>query len=379
MAAHDPQYIVFIRVPFPRGSFVDPPFVDWDASKDKHLWKILSNTSKNSDIDWNKLATKFDVPLTFLLQQIACLYERQMQQVQAQIRKVRETKGLSVSPIAPGNKSDSSGEAVKGGYITTGITQEHTIPIRSGGPSMGSRISPALANRKDAAGQITASSNAIRLNAASVSRKNPAIPFIESLDPNPSSPRPLSSILYQAAVSPKLKGRSNSGTSSLPRSSPPNIPSSVSTSTDSSSDSELSTFESVLRRPSRFTPKPGHNKHSQEDEELVFMPSAKEGKIYPSLISKTDLRIKKTSGPETDTSIDLAQNPDLQNTLMSQNKGKGREVNDGAPSMGSSFSDLEDTSITQSALEEALASKMQAGGMASRMSSISQALRSKYL
>lgn len=27
MEAHDPQYIVFIRVPFPRGSFVDPPFV----------------------------------------------------------------------------------------------------------------------------------------------------------------------------------------------------------------------------------------------------------------------------------------------------------------------------------------------------------------
>lgn len=104
------------------------------------------------------------MPLTFLLQQIACLYERQMQQVQAQIRKVRETKGLSVSPIAPGNKSDSTGEAVKGGYIATGITQEYAISTRSSDPSMGSRISPALANRKDATGQSTASSNAIRLN-----------------------------------------------------------------------------------------------------------------------------------------------------------------------------------------------------------------------
>jgi hypothetical protein len=42
--------------------------------------------------------------------------------------------------------------------------------------------------------------------------------------------------------------------------------------------------------------------------------------------------------------------------------------------------DMIDASVTQSALEEALASNMQAGGgMASRMSSISQALRSKYL
>ena len=92
--------------------------------------------------------------------------------------------------------------------------------------------------------------------------------------------------------------------------------------------------------------------------------------------------------------------------------GKGKEGSEG--SMGSSFSDLDgefpfsfpyftwhesivgggvgsldigyqitytfiDASVTQSALEEALASKMQAGGMASRMSTISQALRSKYL
>ncbi|KAH0543796.1 hypothetical protein FGG08_001979 [Glutinoglossum americanum] len=56
----------------------------------------------------------------------------------------------------------------------------------------------------------------------------------------------------------------------------------------------------------------------------------------------------------------------------------GREGSDGTPSMGSSFSDLDDSSVTQSALEEALLSNMQ-GGMASRMSTISQALRSRYL
>jgi hypothetical protein len=38
-----------------------------------------------------------------------------------------------------------------------------------------------------------------------------------------------------------------------------------------------------------------------------------------------------------------------------------------------------DASVTQSALEEALASNMQHGGMTSRMSTISQALRSRYL
>lgn len=46
--------------------------------------------------------------------------------------------------------------------------------------------------------------------------------------------------------------------------------------------------------------------------------------------------------------------------------------------MGSSFSDLDDASVTQSALEEAVANEM-APGVASRMSSLSQALRSRYL
>lgn len=73
------------------------------------------------------------------------------------------------------------------------------------------------------------------------------------------------------------------------------------------------------------------------------------------------------------------------------------QASDGTPSMGSSFSDLDgkldsdeilirrhidssaDASVTQSALEEALMSNMQHGGMASRMSTISQALRSRYL
>ena len=58
-----------------------------------------------------------------------------------------------------------------------------------------------------------------------------------------------------------------------------------------------------------------------------------------------------------------------------------KEGSDGTPSMGSSFSDLDDSSVTRSAMEEAYANELAHGGtgMASRMSTISQALRSKYL
>ncbi|KAI9879211.1 MAG: hypothetical protein M1830_009212 [Pleopsidium flavum] len=65
--------------------------------------------------------------------------------------------------------------------------------------------------------------------------------------------------------------------------------------------------------------------------------------------------------------------------LSPRRRALAKEGSDGTPSMGSSFSDLDDASVTQSALEEALLSNMQHGGVASRMSTISQALRSRYL
>ena len=62
----DPTYTVFIRLPFPRNDFVDPPpvragasstifgmltrQVHWDTSKDDALWNILSGVAK-TDID----------------------------------------------------------------------------------------------------------------------------------------------------------------------------------------------------------------------------------------------------------------------------------------------------------------------------------------
>lgn len=66
-------------------------------------------------------------------------------------------------------------------------------------------------------------------------------------------------------------------------------------------------------------------------------------------------------------------------TLSPKQRRAAKEGSDGTPSMGSSFSDLDDASVTQSALEEQVAYEMTQGGIGSRMSTISQALRSRYL
>jgi hypothetical protein len=51
----DARFTVFIRLPFPRGDFVDPPPVEWNAAKDQALWDILSRPAKGDDIDWKAL------------------------------------------------------------------------------------------------------------------------------------------------------------------------------------------------------------------------------------------------------------------------------------------------------------------------------------
>ncbi|BAE63420.1 unnamed protein product [Aspergillus oryzae RIB40] len=111
----DTNFTVFIRLPFPRGDFVDPPPASWNAAKDQALWDLLSRPSKGDDIDCR--AERFDVTLQFLLQQAAWLYDRQLSQVRWQMRKVGTTQSSSPSP-APGSVSGSTalgGQSAKGG------------------------------------------------------------------------------------------------------------------------------------------------------------------------------------------------------------------------------------------------------------------------
>ncbi|KAH7396046.1 hypothetical protein BKA64DRAFT_675202 [Cadophora sp. MPI-SDFR-AT-0126] len=384
----DPSYTVFIRLPFARGDFVDPLSVEWDASKDKALWKILSKASKNSDIDWNGLATKFEVTLAFLLQQAAWLYERQLLQVRAQMRKVGVSKGSAAPSPVPWNNSESVGGE---GMRRTG----------SGG---GPRVTSALSSRRDSPLPKNESSTSGRPLAPPFSRTSSANTTITSRNlPAQTSPRPQHATL-RISLSPTPKTRPPPVTESPP----------LSSSSSSSSDSIPTHQSRLLRnRPPRYAKKTGQQPNSPDpidsDDEPAFMPILHQD---PSATLRGDPRniARKTGHTNTNKrQVDLSQTSDSSASstpasavprrdihvrgdrpvgplsprrtaeLAGTGKGSGKG-SDGTPSMGSSFSDLDDASVTQSALEEALASNMQAGGgMASRMSSISQALRSKYL
>ncbi|KAF7885483.1 uncharacterized protein EAF02_003992 [Botrytis sinoallii] len=387
-AESDPTYTVFVKLPFPRGDFVDPPAVEWDAGKDKALWKILLKAPKNSDVDWTALATKFEVTLPFLLQQVAWLYERQFSQVREQMRKATVSKGsLAPSPVPDSISEQAGGEEMR----------------RTGSGGGGPRIQSSLSNRKSTPfskndGSVPNTPN--RAIAPPFSRTSSRETTVQSRIFVAPSSRPTQATTNRRSLSPKQRSRPPSlAIDHPPRNSPQ--PAQLSSPEDSSDDDPYP-FQSTLLNK-RFPSIKKTNKDPSSDDELAFLPTPQDPsatlRIDPRNPSRrTSAHPKKLLPVESQTSdSSTSSSAPIVNKRHDALSGGGRrpltgplsprrttelqsERSDGGtPSMGSSFSDLDDASVTQSALEEALASNMQAGGMASRMSTISQALRSRYL
>ncbi|RMZ86531.1 hypothetical protein DV736_g6245, partial [Chaetothyriales sp. CBS 134916] len=158
MAEVENHFTVFVRLPFNRGDFVDPPPVSWSAAKERALWDVISRgQSKGYEIDWHALAERFEVTQPFILQQAAWLYERQLSQVRAQLRKVGNRPSTASSPT-PGSMASSQlvgGQPMKragsGGANTLSPRQQAALahaagmsPHRRGLGTGGSPSSPSM-------------------------------------------------------------------------------------------------------------------------------------------------------------------------------------------------------------------------------------------
>ncbi|KAJ5718653.1 hypothetical protein N7488_004299 [Penicillium malachiteum] len=424
----DTNFTVFIRLPFPRHHFNDPPPVEWNAAKDQALWDILSRPSRGDGID----SDSFDVTLQFLLQQAAWLYDRQFSHVRAQMRKYDPTaQSNSLSP-APGSISGSvalGGPAAKvsgtggmcirfcflSGY-TRGINQLPGLrpPLRQ------SSHQKDIPQRVSGHGRRTSTASTTTINQFRVS-EDPSrtdTPTAEGERQRDSiSNRPPTNKCEQAPIAPFM------------RSPPLEEEDILSSSSESDSEEDLQPAAHRFRRFGQFSMHRASlrdDENDEEDDTPAFLPASHDPeravRDRASPVMGSTLRVNADLAPvarrrlpdrtvttipvgyESSTSsmssgVPVAVHRDGEirrsghgsGTLGPQRVGEpprlsphksnasGREASDGTPSMGSSFSDLDDTSVTQSAMEEALISNMQHGGMASRMSTISQALRSRYL
>ena len=161
------------------------------------------------------------------------------------------------------------------------------------------------------------------------------------------------------------------------------------------------------RRPKHVPAKSGVKILPGTDEEEPappFLPFSTHGPVIPAEQSDTSSSNDLPSNPTGQSSLESekgrlrATRTIHSSSLSNQSQGHHRRGSpptrpsqfspqrrrlakeagsDGTPSMGSSFSDLDEANVTQSAMEEVLAGEMQTG-VVSKMSTISQALRSRY-
>ncbi|KAM7208915.1 autophagy-related protein 29 [Naviculisporaceae sp. PSN 640] len=410
----EPKFHVYVRLPFNRGDFVDPPPVNWDERKSEALWAIISGSQ--TDINWNELASRFDVTVEFLLQMVSYLTERHTSQLRAQMRKVAAVKGTSAPSPVPG--------AEPSGYPLAAEAMRRT-------GSVGNRAPSALSMRKDSPlprNEGTRSPTPAKAGPSGRPQLSRNSSGGTAVAPVPSAKPPSRlSDPHRRRLSIITPGSATPIPQEADPSSPNPTDSARSTSpalSSSSSSSSSDAIESrIIRRPPRFQTDDGGGDLGDDDEaEPAFLPF-KPKDSTSTASSGQDLgatlrgdardgfgrRLPKTSGrshrdqllhhsqtsdsstssaamvrrPTGDRKIPGPLSPrrtaELAGRSPSGNKGKSREGSDGTPSMGSSFSDLDDASVTQSALEEALASRMQDGTIGSRMSTLGHAIRSRYL
>ncbi|KAF5003501.1 hypothetical protein FDECE_9954 [Fusarium decemcellulare] len=399
----EPTYTVFVRVPMPRGDFVDPPPVNWDSHKDEALWKVLSGAAK-TEIDWSEIADRFEVPVDFLLQQVAYLTERHASQVRAQVRKATAAVRGSAAPSpVPG---DSAGPSHQRAPSALSIRRDSPMPRNEVGSGSGTPLNASI--RPAVSRNPSTNTTVLRDMAGGSASPRPGM----GLATRTGDRRRLSSLPISAGAA---KSPERVAQPSLEERSP--SPGPTEDSSTMSSDDESSPAQSrIIRRPPRFQQNDGGAYEDDDDDESepAFQPytspsnqtSAQDlgstlrgdgrssGKRFPRNLGKDAIHQSQTSDSSA-SSAAMIQKPGKSREQRtpgplsprrttelagrspgSKSKGYSREGSDGTPSMGSSFSDLDDASVTQSALEEAMASQLNRGA-ASRFS-ISQAFRSRY-
>ncbi|KAL9600545.1 MAG: hypothetical protein Q9219_003091 [cf. Caloplaca sp. 3 TL-2023] len=351
---------------------------------------------------------EFNVDLPFLLQQAAWLYERQLSQVKAQLRKVSKPSLTAQSPTP----SSVSGSGVAGAHAMARTS--------SGGARVPSSLAMRQRERPISQGESSPAGFSPPARGARMSRNSSTNTVYQVPKASPKSNQQMVAesppIGTQCAKAREASRRLSDVT---PKDKPSLTNKAASLSShadDSSSDSSesdaapsLSRSRAYLRRPRHSASKaplgPLSDADEDEPDSLPFLPfsdlkatkqsspmdpsatlrmaqRAASDKPTPapppmnSSSSSAQSQAHKPSRPVQDPRDRIAspRSPNVPASALSPRQRKVvKDGSDGTPSMGSSFSDLDDASVTQSALEEALAHEMNQGGVAKDDSLIKEA------
>ncbi|KAF2163138.1 hypothetical protein M409DRAFT_26583 [Zasmidium cellare ATCC 36951] len=402
-----PHYTVFIRLPFTRGAFEDPPPVEWNAAKDRQLWKLISGGK--GDVDWEGLSNDFGVDLGFLVMQGAWLSERHMERMRKQVGRIaqgdgtgsgsgvggirmertgsRESKlqtGSTVSafkrdsPITPVGGESSPGTSTPQGRVPISRTPSTTTVTQS--KITGSRIQQPLQRA---------------LRGSSGSGRRPA-PIATSAGQSPRDEYYEDAIEHEgpsesdSEEEPSAASRSQAFRRPLVNRKAKQTLGTLGSDGDAEADEDDDDSGGYLPFATSSKPDPAATIRGSPKRQTATIATAKPKTIRENSTatesSASSASMHRQPSTDTDNGTEGRQqrppgplSPRHRAQLASMSPRYRKDGSEGSPSMGSSFSDLDDASVTQSALEDALMSNMRTQGsygssIGGRMSSLRDAL-----
>ncbi|KAK3396051.1 hypothetical protein B0T20DRAFT_441475 [Sordaria brevicollis] len=287
----EPRYHVYVRLPFNRGDFVDPPPVSWDDRKSEALWTIISGVSQ-TEIDWHELAVQFDVTVEFLLQMVSYLTERHTAQLRAQMRKAAASGRGSAAPSPiPGGEPVGYAEGMRRAGSIGGRTSALSMRKEALVPKDSDVNIPGTPTAKTSANPLRPAISRNSSQTTLVPGQNPSLAVAQTttttnkIASRLSDPqrRRLSLLSIKTGKDVSSGDATNEGRTSLDGNRshrPPESPSPVaSTSPSSSSSSDSDYAEQMqsryIRRPPRFQSGAKDKTTSDDDDdddELAFLP-----------------------------------------------------------------------------------------------------------
>ncbi|KAI8644046.1 hypothetical protein BD408DRAFT_475122 [Parasitella parasitica] len=359
---------VVIRLPFKRPQgFVEPPLIVWTEEMEHKLWKYMSQ--KNTD--WNVIAEQLGVPSSYVVRHAAFIYENQLRGIHQQLRL--NTNNSSI------NRNNSKSPT---------LTKPRSTSIR---------YSNTLQYQQQLEQQQQQESQRIE-NSGSIPRSNTSSRLADTAKDDPSIKSLLGSSVYKSTstataanhVAPYAisHNRPSSSKESITQAQHEDDEDEDEDEAEKNSiDEEAKTddeeFSSHFERMKLQVEEPAFllqqrkETHAgasssgiQNSRQALSMSIQNLKRLHTDKLNNEEVPIEMSSTASslhsTRTSSTQPHSPATANFQISTATGSSNES--AMNSIGSSFSDISDSSVTQSALEEAFLSKFNQGSKMSMLS-----------
>ncbi|KAI8994731.1 hypothetical protein BDB01DRAFT_773883 [Pilobolus umbonatus] len=356
MTTEEDRLHVVIRLPFKRPEgFIETPSIVWTDEMEQKLWQHMSQ----KDTDWEAISEQLGVPKAYLVRHAAFIYERQLRGIHQHLRSNVSSNSINRANVR--SPVPSKGRPVSVRYSDTFQLHPQSSPpqaVQSIPQQMYQSPAPLTQHSIHQTSQLLSHPQLIQSQLLSHPQLiqsqllQPQSSSMHSIPPNSFTPTTKAVLGNESIVLPDQSHHAN----------------------NTSSDDYNTLIPSTFLH--RYTNYPNYDPHedgsgspceSDRDEDGQFSTQFERMKLEvekPAFMTRKSETISPTKPSVSTQRKDAAESSIRLNPVSyspATNTVNNSNNTSAINSVGSSFSDLSDSSVTQSALEDAFMSKFNNG------------------